>query len=251
MTEIQDYMTHMVAVFENTARQGPGSPAATLRGFRALPAGARIDTILDIGCGKGHASLTLAEACDARITAVDNHPPFLAWLSEEARRRGQADRITPVNASMLELHFPDGHFDLLWSEGSAYVMGFENALAQWRRLIRKDGFLFVSDAVWFTDDPSPECAEFWNAEYPGITDPETRNQQAEANGYTVLNSFRLPKADWKAFYADVGRALKTALKRFGETPALLDLRREIDIHKRFGGEYGYLCLLLQKVATIP
>lgn len=42
---------------------------------------------------------------------------------------GLADRISKVCASMDDLPFEDGEFDIIWSEGAIFVMGFEKELA--------------------------------------------------------------------------------------------------------------------------
>jgi ubiquinone/menaquinone biosynthesis C-methylase UbiE len=63
---------------------------------------------------------------------------FLGHLQERAAA-GQARRIQTVAADMQRLPFRDGGFDLIWSEGAAYVMDFDAALAAWRPLARAGG----------------------------------------------------------------------------------------------------------------
>ena len=139
------YVNHIFHVFEQMKRQGPGSTEATLKAFGSIGHPEEIRSILDIGCGSGSASLVLAGACGAHITAVDNHQPFLDRLQGEVTRRGLEDRITPLNMSMHSLDFPENHFDLLWAEGSAYIVGVEAALSLWRPLIRDGGYRFTTD----------------------------------------------------------------------------------------------------------
>lgn len=246
MSGDEDYMEDFFEVFESMERQGPGSPASTLRAFRALPEGEAIGNIMDIGCGKGAASLTLAEACDAHIVAVDNHQPFLDHLATVASRRGLGERIETRNASMFELADPDGSFDLLWAEGSAYIMGFERALEQWRRLLCPGGHLFVSEAVLLAAHPSPEVSEYWRGEYPDIQDVETRKNQAAKLGYRVVDSFILPRSDWRAFYDDMDARIDAVIASRGMTRAFEEMKKEIALDRSFGDEYGYVCLLLQK-----
>ncbi len=246
MVDNTEYMKDFFKVFENMKRQGPGSDAATSRAFESLPKTESIKSIMEIGCGKGLTALLLADKSKAAITAVDNHGPFLDHLAGEIRKQGYENRITPTCASMFELTYPDGSFDLLWSEGSAYFMGFERALKEWRRLLRKDGFLFISDAVWLTDRPSPECAEYWKIEYPDMTTPAARKRQAVAKGYDIVTDFILPRNDWIAFYRDMRAQLDLAVRRWGAGRAFGDMEREIQIDNRHGDEYGCVCLLLQK-----
>jgi ubiquinone/menaquinone biosynthesis C-methylase UbiE/DNA-binding transcriptional MerR regulator len=240
------YMEDFFTVFEKMQRLGPGSAESTLRAFKAIPDKINIESILDVGCGKGAASLALASACHAKITAVDNHTPFLECLKNEVARLGLVDRIEAVNTSMFELPYPDASFDLLWAEGSAYIMGFEKALCEWKRLLRDGGYLFVSDAVLLTDQPSPECAEFWGTEYPGMSTPEERLQLAQELGYRVLDSFTLPRKDWQAFYDDMLKQVDAAIETRGTRQAFIDIKEEIRIANLYGDEFSYVCLLLQK-----
>ncbi|MCP4119031.1 MAG: MerR family transcriptional regulator [Desulfobacteraceae bacterium] len=240
------YMENFFKIFEQMKRQGPGSRESTLRAFKAIPRHREIKAILEVGCGKGESSLALAQESDALITAVDNHQPFLDHLADQAARLGLDGQITTKNMSMFDLDFPRPGFDLVWAEGSAYFMGFEKALTEWRPLINRQGFLFVSDAVWLTDQPSQACADYWKIEYPTMTDVKTRKAQAREQGYEISSWFILPRQDWQAFYDDMEACSKRAVKEMGMTRTFEDFIREIELDRTHGEEYGYLCLLLQR-----
>ena len=102
--------------------------------------------VLDVGCGPGAQTLTLATLDTGTITAVDNHAPYLAELRAAAEQHGLADRIRAVEQDMTALDFPAASFDLIWSEGAIYIMGFETGLRAWRPLLRAGGFLAVTEA---------------------------------------------------------------------------------------------------------
>jgi SAM-dependent methyltransferase len=246
MYENTEYMKCFFEVFEKMKRQGPGSKVSTIQAFRSLPEGSNIRTIMEIGCGKGLTSLVLAGECNAKIISVDNHKSFLDFLAKETEKQGLDTQIEVTCASMFELDFPDGSFDLLWAEGCAYIMGFKKALIEWKRLLRDNGFLFVSDAVLLTDRPSPECVEYWETEYPDITNPDSRIRQAESFGYEIIDSFILPCSDWADFYNNMQKQLDIAIEKHGMTSAFKDMEKEISIYKLYGNEYGYICLLLKK-----
>lgn len=240
-----DDLTLLFELFENTPRQGPGSAASTRRALRMLPADLRIERVLDLGCGTGASTLVLAEQTKAAITAVDIHPPFLATLRDLATERAVADRIATVAADMAATPFLGTGFDLVWAEGSAYSIGFENALRRWRALLRPRGCLVVTELVWFTATPSDRARAFLTSEYPDVRDEATRIEQARRLGYAPIGSFRLPSEDWRAYYAGLDAPLRAAIARHGALDVYEDLRAEMATYEACGGEYGYVCLVLQ------
>ena len=101
--------------------------------------------VLDIGCGPGAQTLVLAESSPSRIVAVDNHPQFIDALKHKAHELGIADRLEARVADMRRLDFADGAFDLIWCEGAIYIMGVEAALRDWRRLLRSNGHVALTE----------------------------------------------------------------------------------------------------------
>ena len=239
-----EYMKDFFLVYEKMKRQGPGSRAAIMNSFSRIPDNSKIESILDIGCGKGQSSLILAEISQAVITAMDNHQPFLDHLTIQAEALGVCDRIKIRNISMLDLPFTDSSFDLIWSECSAYFIGFKKALHDWKPLIRNNGHIFISDAVWLTDKPSSACADYFQIEYPGMSNVKTRKQEACKAGYKIVSHFILPRQDWLDFYDDMEECVNQAVEQNGMTRAYEKMISEIEIGRVYGEEYGSLCLLL-------
>jgi len=66
---------------------------------------------------------------------------------------------------MDDLPFKEGEFDLIWSEGAIYNIGFENGLKKWKDYLKAGCYLSVSEITWITQT-RPE--EFWKAEYPEV-----------------------------------------------------------------------------------
>lgn len=247
MAENDEYMALFYEIFEGMKRQGPGDEGTALRLLGGIPEGEVLTQVVDMGCGIGAGSFFLAEHTEATITAVDNYRPFLDRLDAEAANRGYSERITSREASMFEPPFEPGSLDLVWSEGSAYLMGFENALRTWRSLLRERGFLVVTEMCWFTDDRSPEAERYWAEHYPDIHSTDERNAQAKALGFEVLDAFPLPYAAWEHFFADMKERLVELRARYGDRRAFCDCEKEIELFDRFGDEFGYHCLLLRKV----
>lgn len=232
-------------LFEGTPRQGPGSEATTRRALACLPDGFQPQSILDLGCGTGGSTLVLAEQTAAHITALDMHQPFLDTLRQDAQARGFLERITIVCGDMAQLEDVGDSFDLLWAEGSAYSIGFANALSLWRAKLRAGGCLFVSELAWFSSEPAEKARAFFAAEYPDMEDEAALRECVEDLGYRVLESFPLPAEDWQAFYAGLEPSLRRCRERHGEHSVFTSTDQERQIYEEFGSDYGYLCLMLQ------
>jgi SAM-dependent methyltransferase len=243
-----DDLTLLFELFENTPRQGPGSVATTRRALRLLPDSERVERVLDLGCGTGGSTIVLAQDTGAQVTAVDIHPPFLATLREQAEGLGLADRITTIAGDMANATSFGAGFDLIWAEGSAYSIGFENALRRWQPLLRPGGCLVATELVWFVADPAERARAFFAGEYPDMCDEATRIHHAQTAGYELIGSFRLPADDWQAYYAGLEAPLRDAILRRGELEIYASTRLEQAIYEACSDDYGYLCLVLQVVA---
>lgn len=231
-------------LFEGTPRQAPGSVESSRRAQRLLPDSLRIERVLDLGCGTGGSSLVLARDTGAHVTAVDIHPPFLAALRARAEEQGLADRITTLAADMADTARLGTGFDLVWAEGSAYSIGFDDALRSWRPLLRPGGCLVATELVWFVAEPAERARSFFAAEYPDMCDEATRIDRARGAGYELLGSFRLPADDWHAYYAGLEAPLRDAIAQHGELEIYATTQLEREIYEACGDDYGYVCLVL-------
>jgi len=92
--------------------------------------------ILDIGCGSGVVTMGLAILSNGWITALDINEYDLDRLAAKVRREELSERVTVVKRSMMEMNFDTESFDIIWSEGSIYIIGFESGLREWKRLLK-------------------------------------------------------------------------------------------------------------------
>ncbi len=243
-------MDPLFRLFEPMPRQGPGSAASTLRALRALPSLPARPRILDLGCGSGASTLVLARETGGRITAVDIHQPFLDTLERNAAAAELSAHIVTRRQSMDALDEEPAGYDLVWSEGAVYLVGFERGLRLWRPLLRPGGFLCVTEATWLVDDPPAEARAFWDAAYPAMGTVAQNLERARAAGYEALESFSLPRSDWESeFY----RPLEARMAKLRDDPAfaavLAETEQEIVLYRRHGRAYGYVFYLLEKTAS--
>jgi SAM-dependent methyltransferase len=246
----------LVDFHQEAKRQGPGSEATTRKAleFIPLPAG-RTVAIADIGCGTGNAALTLAAHTDSHITAVDLFPAFLAKLDEEAAERGYADRITTVARSMDDLGFAEAAFDVIWSEGAIYNMGFAAGVKAWRKYLKPGGYLAVSEISWLTATRPAAIERYWNEAYPEIDTISGKIRTLEQSGYTPVAHFILPESCWlDEYYGPIERRFDSFLARHANSEMAQELvaneREEIATYQKFKAYYSYGFYIARKVPAL-
>ncbi|UJR86225.1 class I SAM-dependent methyltransferase [Sandaracinus amylolyticus] len=236
-------MDALFRLYDRLALLAPGddeTSRAALRRVMPLPPRARV---LDIGCGTGRsARMIAAEQPDAEVIAIDVHPPFL----EEAAR-GAPPSLRTRNESMDALSDPDESVDLIWSEGAAYVMGFEAALRSWRRVMRPGAHAVVSELCWLRA-PSETARAFWAEAYPDMTNVEGTTRRAQSAGLEVIETLVLPERAWDAYYAPLEARCDALASDPTMHAAIESARREIALWRATRGEYGYVMLVMRRVS---
>ncbi len=236
--------------FSGLPRQGPGDAASTLRALAMVPGIGPQTRVLDLGCGTGLQTLVLARHAPARFLAIDSHPAFVEELNRRARSLGIGDRVEARVGDMRRLDLAPGTFDLIWSEGAIYAMGFEAGLRAWRPLLAPGGHVAVTEVCWTKTNPPGECAAFWAEEYPAIRDAQGLLAAVDASGYQTVGHFTLPPSAW---WDDYYRPLQRNVDEFrarheNDTDALTlanQVQREIDIWHRYSEFYSYEFIVMR------
>lgn len=241
-------------LFSGLPRQGPGDSESTRRALSLVPPLSSESRILDIGCGTGAQTMELALSSPASIVAVDLHPPFIEELARTASSIGVDGRVQACVGDMAHLAFPARSFDLVWSEGAIYSMGFDAGLVAWRDLLRSGGHLAVSELCWFRPDPPRECAEFFAVEYPAMRDVAANRVAVERAGYDLVGDIRLPaSAWWGDYYHPLERNLDAFRARHAGDAVAVEIasqtEREIELFRRFSDWYGYVFFVMRKRGT--
>lgn len=238
----------LFAFFERLPRQGPGSASVT----RALYGRLRSQLpatphAADMGCGSGAAGLVLAEA-GARVVGVDVHQPYLDAFAAAAQARGMADRVTTRRASMTESGLAPGSLDLIWSEGAVFTVGYDDALVAFRALLRSGGLVVVSELAWLERPVAGPAFDFWHAAYPPMRTVGGNLAAAEAAGWRFLHAEVLPATAWEHGFYRPMEALIAEIEATGtseQRTVAAEQRREIEVFRAQGNEYGYVFFVLQ------
>ena len=241
MTEIE----LIVDLHKSSERQGPGSEKDTLKalGFMNLPTDQELK-VADIGCGSGGQTISLAKNLNGQITAVDLFPEFLNELNEKSQKLGLTDKIITLEQSMDDLPFKENEFDLIWSEGAIYNIGFENGLIKWKNYLKVGGYLAVSEITWITQSRPKEIEDFWKKEYSEVDIASNKIKQLEKNGYTLIGYFYLSQDSWiENYYKPMEARFETFLKRNNNSElarkVVEDNKAEIDLYQKYKDYYSY------------
>ena len=234
----------MADLYGALPRQGPGSTDATHRAFAMLGPLPENPLVLDIGCGTGAQTMELARLTTGHVIALDIFDWALDSLSRKVVDAGLVGRVHTTQQSMLEMDFQEETFDLIWAEGSLYIMGFENALRTCRHLLKPGGYLAATEISWLRDNPPAELREFWQREYPDIKSVDDNRQLIGENGYELLGHFTLPdRMWWDQYYTPMRKRIPELRRKYVDSPealALLDENEiEMALHKKYSKWYGY------------
>ncbi len=241
MTELE----LIIDLHKNSERQGPGSEEETLKAleFMNLPSDRNLK-IADIGCGSGGQTITLSQNLNGEIIAVDLFSEFLDELNEKSQKLGLKEKIKTLEKSMDDLPFNNEEFDIIWSEGAIYNLGFENGIKKWKDYLKVGGFLAVSEITWITNSRPKEIEEFWTQEYPEIDTASNKIKILENNGYSLVGYFYLTQNSWiENYYKPMEERFDTFIERNNNSElarkVVKENKFEIDLYLKYKDYYNY------------
>jgi ubiquinone/menaquinone biosynthesis C-methylase UbiE len=201
----------------------------TRKAFRMLP---KFDKprILDIGCGSGAPTMELARLGQGEVIGIDIDQPALGKLNRKIREAGFTSRVQAVNCSILDMSFPDESFDIIWSEGSIFVIGFEKGLREWKRFLKPNGFMVIHD------------------EKGNI---EEKIEQISKCGYKLLGYFVLSQNTWWAeYFAPLEKLVAKYQRSYTDDPQALEelnqARRELEMFRNNPERNNSVYFVIQK-----
>ncbi len=238
--------------FSHLERQGPGSPEVTIKALSFIDNLNHNSQIIDLGCGTGGQTMVLAQNAPGHISGIDLFPTFIELFRHNAQKMNLQDRVKGIIGSMDQLPFQDKELDLIWSEGAIYNIGFERGLNEWRKFLKKDGFIAVSEASWFTEKRPAEIEEFWMDAYPEIDTIPNKLAQMQKAGYIPIASFILPENCWlEHFYTLHISAMENFLKKHAGNKTAIDFianqRHEAQLYNKYKKYYGYAFFIGKKI----
>jgi ubiquinone/menaquinone biosynthesis C-methylase UbiE len=134
--------------------------------------------LLDAGCGSGSMARLLGRTRpDAAITGVDVRGSYLDYARRKARAESVAN-VEFVEGSLLDMPFPNEHFDLAWACLVLHWLTPDDvprAMRELVRVVRPGGWIVCAepDGVGTNHYPiEPDLAEQWRKVTTSLFDPD-------------------------------------------------------------------------------
>ena len=243
----------LVDLHKRAKRQGPGGDVETRKAIdlAMLDLSAPLK-VADIGCGTGASTIQLARSLNAKITAIDFLPDFIEVLKGNAENEGLINKINPLVCSMENLQFDDEEYDVIWSEGAIYNIGFEKGINDWRRFLKPGGLLVISEITWITSDRPFEIQKYWQAEYPEIDTASSKINILERSGYSPVAYFVLPERCWlENYYRPMQNSFAGFLARHSYSEKAQTIveaeNKEIALYEKYRAHYSYGVYVARKL----
>ena len=238
--------------FSNIERQGPGSPEATLKALSFIDNLNNESSIIDIGCGTGGQTIVLAQNAPGNFKGLDMFPTFIDLFNANAKKNNLQERVKGIVGTMMELPFKDEEFDLIWSEGAIYNIGFKKGINEWNSFLKRGGYLAVTEACWFTETRPEEIDTFWKNAYPEIDTISNKMDQLQKAGYVPVASFILSENCWiENFYEPQSVMQEEFLKKHpGNQNAknlVEEMKHEVEMYNKYKEFYGYVFFIGRKI----
>lgn len=229
----------------------PYSYHTTMKALGFIERVSRARKIADIGSGRGMQTVTLFEATQKPILAIDFIPEFVEELKSELNHQKLNDYICPVFASPDDLPFGYGELDILWSEYTASEIGFEYAVNEWSKYLKPEGYMAVCAYCWLTKNCPDEISDYLNEKKTDIYPIADRITQFQKAGFLPVAHFIMPDECWWNYYCPLEENFSPFLKKHKDSKdarkLVRKIDREIDLFEKYGQHYGYVFFIGKKL----
>lgn len=239
---------YFYTAYMNLERLSPGSEDTTLKAIDKINIDACNElNILDIACGVGTSTILLANYFkNSTVEAFDLFKHYVDILNEKIAENDLQDRVFSYVMNMDDPDFANEEFDIVFCEASCEIIGFKRALDEWKRLLKPERYLIMSDISWISK-PSDESKRFWKNIYMEVDTIESKIRQIEVAGYEFIDYVIVPKEDWIDYHNKLEKNLNKLNGDKSAKEFVNQLKKEIEIYRKNSGDYSYVFYILKKV----
>ena len=244
-----EQMRIFMEIHQDNPQEGPGDFASTQHAFSLLEGLPPLPHILDAGCGPGRQTFDLCRLTKGHIVAVDFYQPYIDAVQHKSKTLGLTQQVTALRGDMANLQFRPQTFDVIWSEGAIYNIGFKTGLKTWKPLLKKGGYVAATEIAWLRSDIPDELNVFWDSAYPQIQNIESNIADIRAAGYQPVENFTLPESAWWDYYRVIEERVMLMKQKYKNNNCALEVleaeMQEIDLYRNYSDYYGYVFFIAQ------
>jgi len=155
---------------------------------------------------------------------------------------------------MDDLPFENDQFDIIWSEGAIYNIGFKSGIEYWKQFLKPGGVLVVSEITWLTESRPEELQKHWDTEYPEVDLASAKIAILEKSGFSPVGYFFLPEYCWfENYYQPIQNSLEDFLKRNDhseEAKVIAEAEKvEIKLFEKYKDYFSYGVYVAKKIKS--
>jgi ubiquinone/menaquinone biosynthesis C-methylase UbiE len=239
-------------IHKDNPREGPGNFESTWKAYTLMKKLPTVPKLLDIGCGPGMQTIHLAQISNAIIYAIDTYDYFIHTLNQKIIEKKLTDRIFAIKGDMGALNFEKDFFDIIWGEGSIYIIGVEKGLELWKPYLKSGGYIAVTEVSWLKSGRPRVLKQFWDAIYPKMNFIDDNLSIINKAGYKMIGQFVIPECAWKdEYYYYIEKKLLQLTEKYKNDPDAMEIlnseEKEIDMYRKYSDYYGYVFYIMEKV----
>ncbi|HOV10425.1 MAG TPA: methyltransferase domain-containing protein, partial [Bacteroidales bacterium] len=171
--------------------------------------------------------------------------------NQHAQMKNLQDRVKGIVGNMENLPFQEEEFDLIWSEGAIYNIGFERGLNLWRKFLKLGGYIAVTENTWFSEERPAEIQEFWQEIYPEIDTIPNKVAQMQKAGYLPVATYILPESIWIDYYSWQTSRREHFLEKYKGNKTIegfiASQQYEAELYDKYKAYYGYMFYIGKKI----
>lgn len=239
---------YFYVAYRDLERLSPGSEETTLRAIEKVDFDRNDElNILDIACGVGSSTILLADYFkNATVEAFDLFGHYIDSLKEKIALNNLENRVFGYCMDMRDPDFANEEFDIVFCDSSIEIIGFSKGLREWKRLLRPEGYMIVSDVSWLRN-PSSQSKKFWKDTYGEVDTIENKISQIENEGFRFIDYVVVSKDDWKDYHEKLEKNLSALNGDKSAGEFVGQLRKEMKTYRKNSDDYSYVFYVMKKV----
>jgi len=104
--------------------------------------------VLDVGCGYGRTVCHLSQKYGCKVVGIDLSEKMIKGARKKARKKCVGDLVHFQIGNAENIHFEDGSFDAVISEGTTVLTDKSMALGEYVRVTKHGGYIGLNELSW-------------------------------------------------------------------------------------------------------